>query len=328
MKSVSPRVRSNVLRLVIFAIVASVMMFFLLFAPSKHDTTWQARRAVSDVKTVNAVVSNPKNAAPLVNGTTKSPFDLVKGEDYFADYDIHNVRLPDAGEDYDDGKNPKWKFRYLNITTANRPFIWLSAKPRIALIPNFLSDEECDSMISIASPRLERSQVVPFQNSKNKNTVDEVRTSSQTWLDVTSGVGKQVADRLLEMLHFPPGSSEMMQILRYQTDQKYDAHNDYFDPRLYGPQATNRAVTAFLYLSTVEEGGHTWFPDADGKKHEQWDFKSCKRGLGYKPKKGNVVVFYDMMPNGDYDPLSLHGGCPVKKGVKWGGTLWLRVDTK
>jgi prolyl 4-hydroxylase len=332
MKQVPHRVRSNVIRLVVFSLVVAGIMVWLLLAPSRHDTSWQS--ALRSGKRGSVVAAQDIQRGPeVVSGNTtprvfKDPFDLVNGVDYFSDYDISKVRLPEPGEDFDDGLHPTWQFRYMNVTTSKYPFKWLSAKPRVALIPNFLSDEECDAMISLASPRLERSQVVPFQNAKSKNTIDEVRTSSQTWLDISSGIGKQVADRILDLVHFPSGSSEMMQILRYQTDQKYDAHNDYFDPRLYGPQSTNRAVTAFLYLSTVEEGGHTWFPDADGKVHEQWNFKGCKRGLGYKPQKGNVVVFYDMKPNGEYDPLSLHGGCPVKRGVKWGGTLWLRVKTQ
>lgn len=320
--------KSSVARLVVFSLAISCVLVWWIASPARHDPLWHVnvlppknRTALQATENAAVVSGAKQQAAP-----TKGPFDLVKGDDYFADYDIFNVSLPAPGEDYDDGKHSTWKFRYMNQTTSKYPFRWISSKPRVAFVPNFLTDEECDQMIAIASPRLERSQVVPFKDAKGGN-VDEVRTSSQTWLDVTGGIGKQVADRILELVHFPPGSSEMMQILRYQTNQKYDAHNDYFDPKLYGPQATNRAVTAFLYLSTVEEGGYTWFPDADNKPHEAWDFKSCKRGLGYKPKKGNVVVFYDMTPSGDYDPSSLHGGCPVKKGVKWGGTLWMRVNT-
>ena len=122
----------------------------------------------------------------------------------------------------------------------------------------------------------------------------------------------------------PQGSNEELQVLRYDKSQKYDAHNDYFDPKMYGPQGSNRAITVFLYLTDVEAGGETQFPRADGKG-PTWDFASCNRGLRVRPRKGQVALFYDMKPTGELDPYSLHGGCPVVKGQKWGGTLWLRV---
>ena len=32
---------------------------------------------------------------------------------------------------------------------------------------------------------------------------------------------------------------------------------------------------------------------------------------------GDAVLFWGTYPNGDIDPHSLHGGCPVKNGTKW-----------
>ena len=249
---------------------------------------------------------------------------LVRGVDYFADYSIRSVKIP---EDPVAQPGKPLKFQYMNSSTSATPFYWVSSKPRIAYIPNFLSDEECDNVIKFAEPRLERSQVAIRANDADKNPINEVRTSSQTWLDTNSGPGQPIADKIFKVTGFRPGSSEMMQILRYELNQKYDAHQDYFDPENYGPQPTNRAVTVFLYLSTVEEGGETWFPGADNKPVLTTDYKSCKGGFGFKPRKRDAVIFYDMTPTGGYDPWSLHGGCPVKKGTKWGGTLWLRVPT-
>jgi prolyl 4-hydroxylase len=35
-------------------------------------------------------------------------------------------------------------------------------------------------------------------------------------------------------------------------------------------------------------------------------------------------MFYSMKPNGDLDPLSAHGSCGVKDGVKWAANKWVR----
>ncbi|KAG3075096.1 hypothetical protein PI125_g21807 [Phytophthora idaei] len=30
-----------------------------------------------------------------------------------------------------------------------------------------------------------------------------------------------------------------------------------------------------------------------------------------------------MLPNGEGDPMSLHGGCPVEDGIKYSGNKWV-----
>ena len=50
-------------------------------------------------------------------------------------------------------------------------------------------------------------------------------------------------------------------------------------------------------------GGGTAFPNAGGASF---------------PSKGSVVVWNNIKPSGDLDMSSLHGGCPVKYGIKWG----------
>jgi len=67
---------------------------------------------------------------------------------------------------------------------------------------------------------------------------------------------------------------EFVQVLRYLETQKYDQHHDYFDKRFYEKDKgvmdmlqngeVNRFITVFWYLSTVQEGGHTIFPMANG----------------------------------------------------------------
>ena len=112
---------------------------------------------------------------------------------------------------------------------------------------------------------------------------------------------------------------------------RYDHHHDYFDPRLYaGDENTletirygrrNRIATVFWILSDVEEGGETAFPRFEGL--EPKNMQDCETGLLVTPVKGSVIMFYSLLPNGQYDPPSLHGACPVKKGVKWAGNKWL-----
>ena len=36
-----------------------------------------------------------------------------------------------------------------------------------------------------------------------------------------------------------------------------------------------------------------------------------------------MIIFYSLQPNGAIAERSLHGGCPVKKGLKWAANKWL-----
>ena len=42
-----------------------------------------------------------------------------------------------------------------------------------------------------------------------------------------------------------------------------------------------------------------------------------------KPEKGKVIVFYSLKADGELDPESLHGACPVEQGIKWAANKWV-----
>ena len=60
------------------------------------------------------------------------------------------------------------------------------------------------------------------------------------------------------------------------------------------------------------EGGETSFPrwlHADGK--------SSSSSLKVKPERGKAILFYSLLPDGNYDERSEHAALPVTKGEKW-----------
>ena len=86
--------------------------------------------------------------------------------------------------------------------------------------------------------------------------------------------------------------------------------------------AKNRLSTVFWYMSDVKSGGETNFPRFNGSPPPR-DTKSCNVGLNVKPKKGKVIIFHNMLPDGSLDPLSLHAGCSVTEGEKWSANKWI-----
>ncbi|XP_051117931.1 probable prolyl 4-hydroxylase 10 [Andrographis paniculata] len=204
----------------------------------------------------------------------------------------------------------------------------ISWEPRASVFHNFLTNEECDYLISIAQPHMEKSTVVDSATGKSKDS--RVRTSSGTFLHrgrdkVVQRIEKIIAD----FTFIPVEHGEGLQILHYEVGQKYEPHYDYFLDEFNTQNGGQRIATVLMYLSDVEEGGETVFPAAKGNYSAvPWwnELSECgKGGLSVKPKRGDALLFWSMKPDASLDPSSLHGGCPVIKGNKWSSTKWMRV---
>ncbi|KDO71350.1 hypothetical protein CISIN_1g023009mg [Citrus sinensis] len=205
----------------------------------------------------------------------------------------------------------------------------ISWEPRAFVYHNFLSKEECEYLINLATPHMRKSTVVDSDTGKSKDS--RVRTSSGTFL--ARGRDKIIRDiekRIADFTFFPLENGEGLQVLHYEAGQKYEPHFDYFMDEFNTKNGGQRMATVLMYLSDVEEGGETVFPNAQGNiSAVPWwnELSECgKTGLSIKPKMGDALLFWSMKPDASLDPSSLHGGCPVIKGNKWSSTKWIRVN--
>lgn len=209
----------------------------------------------------------------------------------------------------------------------------LSLQPLVVAVEGFLSDEECDIIQELATPKIAYSGVVLKDVDEGKPASD-FRTSQSTFLSSEEHQAlKDIDYRTAGLVRIPRNHQETVQVLRYGNTEYYAAHNDYFDPKDYqNDQNTlrliqngrrNRLATVFWYLSDVSEGGHTAFPRFNNAPQPR-DFKDCSKGLLVKPERGKVIIFYSLKADGDMDPLSLHGACAVKgDDVKWAANKWV-----
>ncbi|XP_012066258.1 prolyl 4-hydroxylase 1 isoform X1 [Jatropha curcas] len=199
----------------------------------------------------------------------------------------------------------------------------ISWSPRIIVLHNFLSTEECDYLRAIALPRLQTSTVVDAKTGKGIKS--NVRTSSGMFLSLEERkypMVQAIEKRISVYSQVPVENGELIQVLRYEKHQFYKPHHDYFSDAFNLKRGGQRVATILMYLSDDVEGGETYFPMA-GTGECSCGGKVVK-GLSVKPIKGDAVLFWSMGLDGQSDPNSLHGGCEVLAGEKWSATKWMR----
>ncbi|CAN1322247.1 Probable prolyl 4-hydroxylase 7, partial [Linum perenne] len=127
-----------------------------------------------------------------------------------------------------------------------------------------------------------------------------------------------IEQRIAAWTFLPVENGEAIQILRYELGQKYEPHFDYFHDKANQQLGGHRIATVLMYLSYVERGGETVFPNAKSDK-------TCVILFTVKPEKGDALLFFSLHPDATTDPTSLHGSCPVIEGEKWSATKWIHV---
>ncbi len=205
--------------------------------------------------------------------------------------------------------------------TAERPrisagdrevaLLMVMSLPRVIVLGDLLSAEECAELIALARARLSRSETVATRTGESE--VNQARTSDGMFFQPAEfPICARLEARLARLLDWPLENGEGLQILRYRPGAEYKPHYDYFDPAESGTPAIlkrggQRLASIVCYLNTPEGGGATVFPEA---------------GIEVAPVQGNAVFFSYDQPHPS--TRTLHGGAPVTAGEKWVATKWMR----
>lgn len=130
--------------------------------------------------------------------------------------------------------------------------------------------------------------------------------------------GSLSADTALGFAAFVTGATCSKCFECLQESQEYRPHFDTFFTSNGLNNGGNRLLTILVYLSDVEEGGETVFPNIAAPPHQtRENFSECAmQGMAVKPRKGDATVFWSLKTTGDLNPGSRHGSCPVIKGEK------------
>lgn len=181
-------------------------------------------------------------------------------------------------------------------------------EPVVRVLGNLLDDQECEQLIELARPRLERARTL---DASGQQQIDRARTSSGMFFrNGETPLIERIEQRIADLLETPVEHGEALQILHYRPGQQYEPHVDWFDPAQEGyakvtRHGGQRIASVIMYLNTPEAGGGTHFPHA---------------GLTVSAERGSAVYF--AYKSGD--KTSLHAGLPVESGEKWIATRWIR----
>ena len=207
----------------------------------------------------------------------------------------------------------------------------LSWSPRVFLLKNFLSDEECEHLIELGEKKLERSTVV---NSDESVAVSTARTSFGTFVTrrLTETL-QRVEDRVAKYSGIPWEHQEQLQLLRYRDGQEYVAHHD----GIISENGGKRIATVLMFLREPTSGGETSFPQGTPLPETKAAFLANKdklsecgwndgNGFSVIPKKGEAVLFFSFHINGTNDPFANHASCPTLGGTKYTATKWIHEN--
>lgn len=174
--------------------------------------------------------------------------------------------------------------------------------------PDFLTAAQCSALCRMIDANRRPSTLLAEANEPN------YRTSESCDMDRWSPDVRPIDEAIAALLGIDPDNGETMQGQRYAVGQQFRPHHDYFhvhEP--YWPRMVEcggqRTWTAMIYLNEVEEGGATWFPQA---------------GIRVAPKRGLLLAWNNMSPDGSPNDLTMHEGMPVVRGTKYIITKWFR----
>jgi prolyl 4-hydroxylase len=177
------------------------------------------------------------------------------------------------------------------------------------VLPAFLGQEECDGLIRmIDANRVPSRLLAPTDD-------PEFRTSESCNLDPHDRLVQRIEHRIEQVTGIPKAFSETIQGQRYAVGQQFKAHHDFFFASQEYWEAQEKAGgqrtwTVMMFLNEPEEGGQTFFPEAQ---------------VRITPRRGNLLAWNNLDGEGRPNARSIHQGLPVLAGVKYVITKWYRA---
>lgn len=182
-------------------------------------------------------------------------------------------------------------------------------RPSARVYRGAFSLEECEYVIAASARLLAPSLIVDPQTGEARR--DGYRNSLTAILSLmdldlaTAMINRRVAG----LAGCSPDQGEFLSILCYRPGQEYRPHFDWLPPGAEFDRSGQRIATALISLNDGYDGGETHFLNPD---------------IRFKGQAGDLLVFDNVLADGEADQSSRHAGLPVTNGAKWLGSKWFR----
>lgn len=191
----------------------------------------------------------------------------------------------------------------------------LCESPRIEVIDDFATAEECAHIIDLARDDMGSASIINAEGESVENNLRRTADIGWVYTDQTATV-RSMVQRAAQAAGLPAKHCERIQVVHYDVGGKYTPHLDTYKPdpsNQHYRQAGQRLKTGLLYLHEPGKGGSTNFPKAKAK---------------VKPKVGRLALF-DLVEPGTAEPdlNAVHAGTPVWSGEKWVCNFWFCEKT-
>ncbi|XP_035658563.1 prolyl 4-hydroxylase subunit alpha-1-like [Branchiostoma floridae] len=312
----------------------------LAYASYRLNNIERAYQATKELLRVNPEHSNAVNHMKFLTKEMEKSRNLVAPQED----EVEDVGFTERGEykrdlakDYDPGSRvyellcqvdqpeifnitpsrvKHLKCRY--FTNNNHPRLLLAPirleqvfdKPKLWVLHNILSDPEMEVIKKLAQPRL---QPAATQNPTTGGAVlSSYRISKNAWLYYWEHrLINRVKQRVEDVTGLTMETAEPLQVINYGIGGHYEPHFDCAtkdEEFELDPNEGDRIATMLFYMSDVEAGGATVFPQV---------------GARVVPEKGAGAFWYNLLKSGEGDMLTEHAGCPVLVGSKWVSNMWI-----
>ncbi|KAL8534435.1 hypothetical protein ACS0TY_010447 [Phlomoides rotata] len=186
--------------------------------------------------------------------------------------------------------------------------IQLSWQPRVFLYRGFLSEEECDYLISWVHRKRRYMQ----SDDSPKIDMNNIPDNFGVPMDADDELAMRIEERISAWTFLPKENSKPSSVLHFGAEDSKKNYN-YFDNKSAEQVGQPLLATVILYLSNASQGGQILFPQS---KNRMWS-DCAKISNIFRHSKGDAIVFFNLHLNATPDTSSSHARCPVLQGDMW-----------